>query len=130
MKHALSLILGFGLLSASPSMGQELIAEYFTTIGPSDRFSSKGAPLRDFCAIVQQDRANFHRFGVRDQLDRGDPIFANRAARARISGRCRVMPGYEYIPDAVLRGASRHIWVQVYGHETTLQWLEIREGAG
>lgn len=113
-----------------PVAAQDLIAEYFTTIGPRDLYNSAGQRLTDFCSIVQQDRANYHRFGRRDEGDNGDPIFSDKAARARIPGRCRVLPGSEYIPSVVLRGDSRFIWVRVYGRGRTPDLIEISEGAG
>ncbi len=118
------------LLASAPAGAQELIAEYYALIGPEDMHNSRGERLGDFCAIVQQDRANYHRFGVRHEYDADDPIFHSRAARAAIPGRCRIMPGSEYIPAVVLGGETRFIWVRVYGHGGTPTELRIAEGAG
>jgi hypothetical protein len=41
---------------------QSLIGECYDLIGPADFYDSSGVPLDDFGAILQQDRANFHRF--------------------------------------------------------------------
>jgi hypothetical protein len=60
------------------------LAYYRAYIGPEDMQSSKGQPLRTLGAVLQQDRANFHRFGIRHQQDDGDPVFANGALRASI----------------------------------------------
>ncbi|GHE87255.1 hypothetical protein GCM10016455_03860 [Aliiroseovarius zhejiangensis] len=60
------------------------LASYYTTIGKEDFFNSRGQPLRDVGAVVQQDRANFHRFGLRHPGDEADPFFGDRAMRARI----------------------------------------------
>lgn len=92
--------------------------------------NSSGAPLKNFCAIVQQDRANYHRFGIRNDGDQGDPIFANKAARARILDTCVVMSGSEYVPQFVLDGIDRYIWIRAYGRNGIPTRVEIREGAG
>lgn len=107
-----------------------LIAEYFTTVGAEDSRNSRGNPVADWCAIVRQDRANHHRFGIRHDGDRGDPIFADGAARAAISGRCRVAPGSEHIPGLLEQGKTRHLWVRVYGDGATPSVVLVSEGAG
>lgn len=63
---------------------QETVATYYAALGPQDYRNSSGAPLRDFGAILQQDRANYHRFNRRDPQDGGDPIFGDAGRRAMI----------------------------------------------
>ncbi len=70
-------------LSASTSTAQEMGA-YFTTIDPQDTRNSSGAPLSSFGQMLQQDRANFHRFGRAGLDDHNDPFFGDRARRAQI----------------------------------------------
>lgn len=60
------------------------LAYYLAFIGPEDMRSSSGQPVTTLGGVLQQDRANFHRFGIRHPQDEGDPIFANRASRAQI----------------------------------------------
>jgi len=86
------------LLVAPVARAQTMIAEYYTLIGPADFSNSSGVRLGDFGAILQQDRANFHRFGRRDDLDEWDPIFGDPAQRARIPQLWQIAPGSEYIP--------------------------------
>ncbi|MCK0166902.1 hypothetical protein MWU52_04990 [Jannaschia sp. S6380] len=64
----------------------ETIVSYMATIDAADRRNSRGAPLADPGAILQQDRANYHRFGIRQFGDQDDPFFANRDLRAQIPG--------------------------------------------
>ncbi|OOY08173.1 hypothetical protein [Thioclava sp. F36-7] len=75
-------LIGYPGLSAAQDWTQ--IAAYSAFIGPQDMRNSKGAALRSLGAALQQDRANFHRFGLRDARDESDPVFADRASRARI----------------------------------------------
>lgn len=63
---------------------QVTVATYYAALGPQDYRNSSGAPLRDFGAILQQDRANYHRFNRRDPQDQGDPIFGDAGRRAMI----------------------------------------------
>lgn len=115
---------------SAPAAAQDFLGEYYTSLGTVDLYNSKGQRLTNFCAVVQQDRANFHRFGKAEQGDMGDPFFGNRAARATLGQNCRVMPGHEYIPEWVLSGRTRYIWVRVFGYGRTPSYVEIREGAG
>ena len=64
-------------------------------IGPHDLYNSKGARLWEPWQILRQDRANFHRFGLRDGPDQGDRFFGsvdNRAAMERMVMRGRIEP--------------------------------------
>lgn len=115
---------------AVPAAAQDLLGGYFAELGYEDMRNSKGKPLRNFCAIVQQDRANFHKFGIRHQNDESDPWFTSLAARKKISADCRIASGSEYIPAAVLRGEPRFVRVQVFGRGGVPQWVVVHEGAG
>lgn len=96
----------------------------------ADLRNSRGVPLGDFCAVVQQDRANVHRFGIRHELDDLDPIFHDRAARARIAATCRLAPGSEYLPSSLAQYGSKYIWVRVYGANGMPSLVLVSEGAG
>ena len=60
------------------------IDSYTARLGTDDHYSSRGIPLRHVADILQQDRANFHRFGIRDREDQSDSYFSRRSRRARI----------------------------------------------
>jgi hypothetical protein len=131
MKKALAgVFVGVAALCALPAVADDLIAEYYSRISPRDMVNSSGEPLRDWCAMIQQDRANYHRFGMPDADDQGDPIFASREARAAIAGNCRVVPNSEYVPTSLERGETRYVWVRVYGSGGRPAVLMISEGAG
>lgn len=115
---------------AAPVGAQELLGGYFAMLDYQDMRNSKGVVLGDFCAVVQQDRANWHKFGIRQQYDEGDPWFTSLQRRQVISGNCFVAAGSEYIPNAVLRGEPRFVRVQVFGRNGVPQWVEVHEGAG
>lgn len=118
------------VMFVTPASAQDLLGGYFAFIGYEDTRNSKGQALRNFCAIVQQDRANYHKFGIRHEWDESDSWFTTPQARSKISTNCHVAAGSEYIPSAVLRGEPRFIRVQVFGRGGVPQWVEIHEGAG
>jgi hypothetical protein len=78
----LSLVLFIPAITA-PASAQELKESYKALLSEKDHFSSTGERLRSAAAIIRQDRANFHRFGLRDPADQDDVFFTdvnNRAA--------------------------------------------------
>ena len=114
----------------APLQAQQVIAEYYALLVGADLSNSQGVPLTDFCAVVQQDRANVHRFGIVHDGDQGDPIFHNRNARARIASTCRLAPGSEYLPSSLAQYGSKYIWVRVYGSGGMPTLVLVSEGAG
>lgn len=59
-----------------------VIEAYVAQIGYHDLYNSSGVPLGNPWEVLRQDRANFHRFGVRDIFDQPDSFFANAGNRA------------------------------------------------
>ena len=80
--HALTL--GLSALLPFQAKGQVIVDSYTAEITPQDRVNSRGSALRDVGAILAQDRANFHRFGIRHPGDSPDSTFDNRQARANM----------------------------------------------
>lgn len=84
VKHVF-LVVALAALS-SPVVAQEWrqFAYYVAYIGPEDMRNSSGQPVTSLGGVLQQDRANFHRFGIRHPQDDSDPVFADRGFRALI----------------------------------------------
>ena len=133
MKKLLFACIGAVLLSAPQVVrADNLIAEYYSLLSVTDAYNSQGQPLNDLCAILRQDRANWHRFGKRDDVDNGDPIFGAPARRAQMQGRC-VYDGayYGYAGDRIRSGSrSFFVHVRVYGNASQITQILISEGAG
>ncbi|MCE1237777.1 MAG: hypothetical protein LWW93_15615 [Hyphomicrobiales bacterium] len=70
------------LAFAAPASAQQLIESYTARLSRADHFNSYGERLSSPAAIIRQDRANFHKFGVRDSEDEGDRYFSDMANRA------------------------------------------------
>lgn len=117
------------MMLAAPVHAQSLMGEYYTTISARDMVNSSGARLGNACAIIQQDRANYHRFGKRDDGDQGDPVFADGTMRARIVNTCEFVRGSEYVRDRILAGRPKYIWVRILNDQGQLRVL-VSEGAG
>ncbi|MBY4894240.1 hypothetical protein KUL25_15900 [Rhodobacteraceae bacterium N5(2021)] len=112
------------------AQAQNYMGEYYAYIGPSDHWNSQGVRLGDFGAILQQDRANFHRFGIRDQFDSADPFFGTLSARSRIPTIWQVRPGSEYVVNRVLSGHEQYLRVEVFGTGGIPTRIFVSEGAG
>ncbi|MDS9468489.1 hypothetical protein RGQ15_13020 [Paracoccus sp. MBLB3053] len=81
---ALGLIMALTLGTAGHA--QEVLGRYSAMIGAEDRRNSKGAPLTQPGQILAQERANFHRFGIRQQGDESDAYFDQQDMRAALPG--------------------------------------------
>jgi hypothetical protein len=81
---ALIFAMGLGAITPLAAMAQETIGSYYAALGPQDYRNSRGLPLTSFADVLQQDRANYHRFGRRDPYDQGDPFFGKSAMRSAI----------------------------------------------
>ncbi len=73
------LVLGTGSARAC-----DLREEYLARLGANDHYNSRGVRLTSAAAIIRQDRANFHEFGIRDPEDQSDRFFASKANRERL----------------------------------------------
>jgi hypothetical protein len=83
-------------VAATPSRAQQLVESYRAFLSERDHFNSNGQRLTSAAAIIRQDRANFHRFGIRDPQDQSDGFFAdpdNRDALERMLEHGRADPG-------------------------------------
>ena len=57
---------------------------YRARLSEQDHFNSNGERLRTVAGVIRQDRANFHRFGMRDREDTDDDFFASADNRQRL----------------------------------------------
>ena len=96
------------------------LGSYTARLGGNDHYSSRGAALYRAADVLQQDRANYHRFGLRDPEDTGDGYFTTRSHRARMGRMLRrgwIEPGLareivERTPVVHVDIYSRHIEVR------------------
>lgn len=57
---------------------------YEARLSAQDHFNSNGQRLTTAAAIIRQDRANYHKYGLRDPEDEGDGFFASAENRERL----------------------------------------------
>ncbi|MEJ6393272.1 hypothetical protein V8J82_08405 [Gymnodinialimonas sp. 2305UL16-5] len=112
------------------AQAQQLIGSYYTTLGPQDHYNSSGVRLTDFGAILQQDRANVHRFGRADASDQRDPIFGSRENRSRIPSIWTLGASGGGLPAYVASGGISYVYIEIYGFGNTPQYIVVHQGAG
>ncbi len=94
---------------------QQLIDEYSAFIGQEDLYNSRGVRLTKPWQIVRQDRANYHRYGIRQSGDQDDAFFGvieNRGAMERMVKSGTIEPS---AAEAIVNG-DVHIMVRVFGN--------------
>lgn len=88
---------------SSAAMADEMIESYIARLSANDHFNSSGVRLTSPAVIIRQDRANFHKFRVRDGEDEPDSYFqsaGNRDLLQRLLDRGRTTPSaYRRIVD-------------------------------
>lgn len=105
------------ILAAAPASAQSLIESYTARLSRADHFNSSGERLTSPAAIIRQDRANVHKFGIADPEDEGDRYFASMAnrglmerllerGRTSASARRAIVDGTPLIRVDVYDGAS------------------------
>ncbi len=72
------------IFGSSSSQAQQLLESYVALLSERDHFNSDGQRLTSAAAIIRQDRANFHRFGLRDPADEDDRFFVDEGNRAAL----------------------------------------------
>ena len=101
------------LALTGPAAAQQLLESYQARLGVDDHYNSNGVQLTDPAAIIRQDRANFHAFGIRDAEDQSDAFFAIKANRARLEALLRAGRMDKFTASAIVRGTPL-VYVEVY----------------
>ncbi len=92
-------------LHAAQACRGNFLGSYTTFISPRDTVASDGVRLGSVAAIIQQDRANLHRFRRGDRGDGYDDMFLSAESRALIPRwRLEVGPA---AAAAIRRGRAR-----------------------
>lgn len=124
-RHAIFLITALTItLSAQIARSDEVIDGYSAYIGQDDLYNSNGQRLTQPWQIIRQDRANFHKFGLRQRGDENDNYFASEANRAKAEA---MLQNGQISPAAarrIVRGDVM-IHVMIYGKGTVGRSLEV-----
>jgi hypothetical protein len=100
-----------GLPGAAQACRGDFLGAYNTTISGRDLFASDGVRLGGVGAILQQDRANYHRYNRRDRGDGYDDMFLSAESRALIP---RWLPEVSPGAAAAIRRGNAYISVRIY----------------
>ena len=65
------------IAGATAARADDLIASYSAYIGQDDLYNSNGARLTEPWQVIRQDRANVHKFGIRQPGDESDGFFGS-----------------------------------------------------
>jgi hypothetical protein len=103
---------GVALSVATPSFSAT-VEEYCAFISDTDKFASDGYALTDAASILRQDRANFHKFRLRDAGDTGDRVFTSPNARSRIPALLQRGNNDRRLLTAIVR-QNIHVCVEVW----------------
>ena len=104
MTKFLHLTAAFVLLGTLSASADSIICSYVARLSARDHRASDGYPLRDVAAIIRQDRANFHKFGVRDAEDESDTFFNSVKNRENLEGMLRRRKFNPTIASAIING--------------------------
>jgi len=115
---------------ALPVSADQIMFSYNTELSVTDAFSSSGQPLEGWCSLIQQDRANWHRFNKRDPEDEPDPFFGSPEHRAMIAGKCEIGSNQFADPGDQIRTGNRqfYITVQVFGTGGQVMRIAVSDG--
>ncbi|MBX9615593.1 MAG: hypothetical protein K2X25_08360 [Caulobacteraceae bacterium] len=104
--------------------GPQLLDEYVAYIGSRDLRASDGVPLTQAWQVIRQDRANYHRFRVRDRGDEGDSFFGSADNRAIME---RMVRNGRMSPSAARAVVSGNVWitVRIYGQGSRGHSVEV-----
>ncbi len=69
------------IVSTAPARADELLESYGAYIGQDDLYNSGNERLTQPWQVIRQDRANVHRFGIRQPGDDVDGFFASARNR-------------------------------------------------
>ncbi len=94
----------------SPASAAHLIESYDAYLGRDDHFNSNGERLTTAAAVIRQDRANYHKFGIRDRRDEDDRFFDDVANRAYLE---RLISQGSSNDDVLRRIVSDNVMVHV-----------------
>ncbi len=105
------------MVSTGAAHADELLESYDAYIGQDDLYNSSNERLTQPWQVIRQDRANVHRFGIRQPGDDIDSFFASarnrdlaermiRSGRIEGSAARRILDGDVRISVEIWRGAG------------------------
>lgn len=113
MRRLVSATMLAAMLATPAFAGDDRLDSYCAMLGTADHFNSNGQRLDNPAAIIRQDRANFHAFGVQDPGDEDDGFFGSKANRAKLEAMLRNGRASKAVRKAIVDGTPT-ICVDIY----------------
>ena len=113
------------MLSTILSEAQHFRVGYVTYISKKDLMSSGGKKLTSAAAILQQDRANYHKFKKRDKGDTDDGgFFAELKNRSNFPTLLKRGKVHKSMLNLIRKG-DVHILVELFTDEQGNEYLDV-----
>jgi hypothetical protein len=124
-KHSILLVATIAItFSAEAAKSDEVIDGYSAYIAQEDLYNSNGDRLTQPWQVIRQDRANYHKFGIRQDGDENDSYFASEANRAKAEAMLAQGKISRGDGQRILRGDTT-IHVMIYGSGTVGRSLGV-----
>jgi len=107
------------------AQAQKLIGSYVAYIGWEDLHNSNGQRLTQYWQIIRQDRANFHRFGIRHDGDQWDPFFADANNRATLE-RLVMNSGIDSHSRRMITQGNTPVFVEIFGWGNQISSVRVQ----
>lgn len=128
MKKYYLLFVVYLTMGAVPLDAQSIICSYRARLSSKDHVNSSGARLLSAAAIIRQDRANYHVYGIRDQEDQDDAYFLDKKNRENIDlmlgrasmtteGQRQIVEGEPLVEVKVIGDINNRLEVAVIGDQ-------------
>lgn len=125
MRHAWIIAAGLAALAPTAASAQQLVESYVARLSAKDHFNSSGERLTSAAAIIRQDRANYHRFGLRDPEDEDDRFFASASNRAIMERLLENGEASGDVIDSIVNGTPR-IRVDIFRRADGGNFIRVR----
>ncbi|UXN73188.1 hypothetical protein N8D56_19775 [Devosia sp. A8/3-2] len=101
-----------------------IIDSYIAQIGYHDLHNSSGARLTNPWQVLRQDRANYHRYGLRDPYDQDDIFFGSEGNRATMESMLSMGSISPQAAHDILSGNAL-VLVEIHGTGSTGRGLHV-----
>ena len=103
----------------------ESVEVYLTVISENDRHDSKGNRLKKFEQVIRQDRANFHKYGKKDDGDEGDNSFGTATGRANLEGYLKIGTTNADVRKRILNGKELYVAVSIWKRADGVMYAKV-----
>jgi hypothetical protein len=106
------------------AMADTRICSYVARLSERDHSASDGFRLKDAASIIRQDRANFHKFGRRDEEDETDNFFSSVRNREDLENLVKRRQLPAAVSAAIVRGTPL-VEVEVLQSDAGYRYIRV-----